>query len=1023
MHQNIIKEYNERLSHFLKFSEEWIYPEFIMLDCEMGISEDPVPFHQRLNLSYRTVKEGEVWGKAWDSAWFHVTGSVPENFADKEICLRFNAVGESLLFDEQGVPVYGLTGGSAMDIYYRKERFVIGNKKAGEKVEFWIESSCSQLFGISLPDAYSKNPPAPYGKYAPVLDKVRLCIFDRELWHFRIELQGAWKMLSAIPENDYRYKLLLNAVNRSLDIYNYDTANLPAARQYLKDKVYSKTADSTALSVIGIGHAHIDVGWLWPVRESIRKSARTFSSQLALMEEYPDYVFGASQAELYAMVKENYPELYEKIKLRIKEGRWEVQGGMWVEADCNLISGESMVRQFLYGKNFFMDEFGVDVKNLWLPDVFGYSAAMPQIIRKSGCDSFLTQKLSWSRINGFPHHTFLWKGLDGTEVITHFPPENTYNSYAEINQRIKAQNDFHEAGFLPEFISLFGIGDGGGGPSEEYIERNNLQKNLMACPKLTYGRADDFFVRLAEHKDELAVWDGELYLECHRGTLTSQARTKRYNRRCEQGLIALEMLCSMLPPEEYPVEMLKRAWRIVLRNQFHDILPGSSINKVYQVAEQEYGEVLQMIDAESRIAADKLFRKAENHCVVVNTLSIPYQGTVVLPDSWTGATLDDQVLPAQKSSQGKTFVQIKVPANGFLTLKTGTQSAAVQKLSNPVLENDLIRYEFSANGTLLSVKDKKSGQEFLAGEGNLLKLYNDTPNRYDAWDIDIYYKNMLIGILPGEFVSGESGAVYSELKFLFKTENSQMEQTIRLANDTVRLDFINHVNWQESHKLLRVTFPVAIRAQEATYDIQYGSVKRSTHDNTSWEQAKYEVCGQRFADLSDRQNGVALLNDCKYGYSIKNNEMELSLLRSPKHPDYFADQGEHEFTYSFFPHSGDVVSGGVMEQAACLNRMPLMLNDLAADNLQMPCRIESEHVRIEVLKKAEKNNALILRLVETAGMNSPAKLYCTDTIKKVFKTNLIEWEQGEVLTPTSSGEYKVTLKPFEIMTLCLNQKV
>ena len=405
---------------------------------------------------------------------------------------------------------------------------------------------------------------------------------------------------------------------------------------------------------------------------------------------------------------------------------------------------------------------------------------------------------------------------------------------------------------------------------------------------------------------------------------------------------------------------------------------------------------------------------------MVNTLSVPYQAMFELPDSWQSATFENQPLPVQKNSQGQTFTRITVPANGILTLQAGSQTAApVRKLTTPVLENKFICCKFSGNGTILSVKDKESGREFLAGEGNILKIYNDIPKMYDAWDIEIYYRNMLIGTLPGEFVSGESGEIYSELKFLFKTGNSKIVQSVRLENDSRRLDFINHADWQESHKLLRVTFPVAIHSQEATYDIPYGSVKRSTHDNTSWDQAKFEVCGQRYADLSDPQKGTALLNDCKYGYSIKGNEMELSLLRSSKHPDYFADRGEHEFVYSFYPHGGTSAIMDVISEAAQLNRKPIVFANCQAGDVQMPCRIESENVTIEALKKAEKSNNLILRLVENAGMNSTAKLFCPAMVKKVSNTDLLEWENGSEILPDKDGTYHLQLKPFEIKTLSL----
>ena len=421
------------------------------------------------------------------------------------------------------------------------------------------------------------------------------------------------------------------------------------------------------MDVTCVGHAHIDVGWLWPVAESIRKAARTFSTQLANMERYPDYIFGASQAELYMMIKENYPVLYERIREKVKEGRWEIQGGMWVEADCNLISGESMIRQFLYGKNFFMDEFGYEVRNLWIPDVFGYSASMPQIIKKCGCDYFLTQKISWSRINKFPHNTFRWRGIDGTEVLTHFPPENTYNALCTPLQRVEAENRLKENAYLDEFMSLFGIGDGGAGPSEEHLERNERMRNWDGCPKVRYGTAAGFFERLSAHESKLPYWDGELYLEMHRGTLTTQAATKRGNRYCEQALAALEFFASCADIKDYPVKMIAESYRNLLRNQFHDILPGSSIKKVYDRTEKEYAETLVNCKKEMEKIAARLFETAPDCCTIVNTLSVPWSGILTLPEIWQGY----EVIGAE-ACNGKE-IRVKVPPTSFTVIKKGAK--------------------------------------------------------------------------------------------------------------------------------------------------------------------------------------------------------------------------------------------------------------------------------------------------------------------------------------------------------------
>lgn len=1024
MHKNIYNTFLTRVEEFIRAQKQEIYPRSIPLRGIVSVTDDPVPFAQREDLPYHAVSEGDVWGKEWQSAWFHFTAEVPPEFAGKELCFRINTGGESLVFDEEGTPVYGLTWFSVMDHEYEKDRMVIGKKEAGETVSCWVEAAANGLFGINKPLPYEKDPVKPHGSFSPTVRYMQLCVFDREMWGFLHDIQALYSLLLVIPQEDYHAMQILHALTKALDIYNYDPANVPAARLYLKETIFSKGADPCALNVRCVGHAHIDVGWLWPVRESIRKAGRTFSSQIALMEKYPEYIFGASQAELYMMVKENYPGLYAKIKDRVKEGRWEVQGGMWVEADCNIISGESMARQFLMAKNFFMDEFGVDVKNLWIPDVFGYSAALPQIIKEAGCDYFLTQKLSWSQINEFPHHTFRWKGIDGTEVITHFPPESDYNAVSSPDRRYNAQNKFKENGFLPEFLSLYGIGDGGGGPSEDYVERNLRQKSLPCCPKVIFSRADTFFDRLSKYREELPVWKGELYLEMHRATLTTQGKTKWNNRRCEQMIPSLEYLCAMLPAAEYPAEMLRRSWRIVLRNQFHDIIPGSSIHMVYEDTEREHAAVLAETAAEMKKAAARLFTPSDDSCVAVNTLSYPWNGILELPDSWNGyaVLLNGENLPVQ-NVDGKACIRVEVPAQDVLVLRKGDAVSAVpRKSGSTVLENDLIRYEFSDTGRLIRAYDKQVQKEVLSAPANMLTLYNDRPRYYDAWDFEIYYRNEPFCTLEGTFVAAENGPVCQTLEFEYKTADSTFRQKVVLRHDSRRLDFVTHADWHEYRKLLRVAFPVNVVNDEAAFDIQYGYIKRTTHDNTSWDLAKFEVCGQRYADLSDAVYGAALLNDCKYGYSVKGSTLELSLLRAPKNPDFIADQCEHNFTYSFLPHTGDLIHSDVMQEAACLNRTPFLADGFTtAAPLPVPCRVDGDHVTLEVLKKAERDDTRIIRLVETAGLSSTAQLRLSSAVEQVTVTNLVEWKQGAEL-PIADNTVTLTLKPFEIRTLRLKMK-
>ena len=1022
MHERIFKIFLDRLKALTADRFQDMYPDSIVLEAEYARTKEPVPFDERLKLEYKPVREGDAWGEAWESGWFHLTGTVPGSFAGKELCLRLNTESEILIFDEKGVPACGLTDRSICiyDSRYSKDRFPLKNAKAGSRIDVWFEAAANSLTGIALPAAEEKDPAHPLGSYFPHVTSLRLCMFDREVWLFLLEMETLTKLLEKTGPDDYRGKQLLHALNRAADVYGHDPANAAEARRILRESVFQWKAEDGALTAYSIGHAHIDVGWLWPVRESTRKAARTFSSQLALMEQYPEYKFGASQAYLYLQIKKHYPELFEKIRQRVKEGRWEILGGMFVEADCNLISGESMVRQFLHGKNFFRDEFGVEVRNLWLPDVFGYSAAMPQIIRKAACEYFLTQKISWSQVNKFPYHTFRWIGVDGSEVLTHFPPEDTYNATAEPQLRIKGANQFAEAGSLPGFMSLVGIGDGGGGPSENHLERARIVHDLRGCPKSEWCCASDYFALIEKYRGLLPEWHGELYLEMHRGTLTTQSRTKRGNRKCEQALSAWETLASALPPSDWPREKLDAAWKTLLLNQFHDIIPGSSIRQVYERTEKEHAEVLETARTGMLAAAKKLFRKKKNSAVLVNTLPHEWSGLVELPENWNGAEVsapDGRILPTQVS-EGKTFVLTQIPAHSFLNIVRGAKKTAGDGDTGAfVLENELVRYGFDRSGRLLHAFDKELKKEFLASPGNVLSLYHDRPVTYDAWEVEMYYPREKTGealcVSAGTVRRGEA---FDTAEFVFRTEHSEIHQRIVLARGSRRLDFITRADWHERRKMLRVSFPVAIRSEKASFDIQYAFVERATHDNTSWDQAKFETCGQRYADLSDLDCGAALLNDCKYGYRVKGSTLDLALLRSPLYPDRFADQGEHVFTYSFLPHAGTLPESEVMREAASLNRAPFIADGFEPGPAALPCRLNSDGITLEVMKRAEKDDSLILRLVEIRGRHSAGTLRFDPTPAEVSETDLMEWHDTKPLKLTGNT-LKLELKPFEILTL------
>ena len=464
MNEKIFSVYRERIRKFHQRLGRRILGEWIPFQASFHWSKDAVPFDERLKGEFKPIREGDVWGEAWESAWFHLTASVPNEWQGEKVVAQLDFTGEGLVLDAKGMPLQGISKGSVFDKEFSRDLVhVLDRSRGGESIELWVETAGNDLFGLYMDLDPEPDDPNRFGHYECRVNRMRLCVFHEEVWKLWLDLEILLGLVKRLPEKSVRVARLIRCANEAIDAFADDVRNASESRKILQ-KELSKPAAASELSVLAVGHAHIDTAWLWPVEESVRKCARTFASQVRLLEKYPSYVFGASQPQHYLFVKEIFPNLYEKIRHFVKQGRWEPQGGMWVEADCNLISGESMIRQILHGKNFFMDEFGVDVRNLWLPDVFGYSASMPQILRKSGIDFFLTQKLSWSQVNDFPHHTFRWRGIDGSEVITHFPPEDTYNSMLNTEYLIPGRDNFKEKAFLDEFISLFGVGDGGGGP-------------------------------------------------------------------------------------------------------------------------------------------------------------------------------------------------------------------------------------------------------------------------------------------------------------------------------------------------------------------------------------------------------------------------------------------------------------------------------------------------------------------------------------------------------------------------------
>jgi alpha-mannosidase len=609
----------------------------------------------------------------------------------------------------------------------------------------------------------------------------------------------------------------------------------------------------------------------------------------------------------------------------------------------------------------------------------------------------------------------MWRGIDGTSVLTHFPPENTYNSALAPEALRNAENNFKEKAVLDEMMVLFGVGDGGGGPKAEHIEQGIRQQNLEGTPKVKFGRADAFFDRISKASDELPVWSGELYLELHRGTLTTQSRTKRGNRKLEQALRETEYLLSCCDISTYPQDELDALWKTLLLNQFHDIIPGSSINLVYQVTEREHKDALATCKKLQDNAAKSLLAEDDQCLTLINTTNITQKQPIVLPKGWIAA----EGIPCQTETDGSVVAFLELPPQDILCIKRSSEAQPTAEMSALILENECMRYEFSENGEITRAFDKEKQKEVLSGSGNVLTLYEDQPNNWDAWDIDIFYEDQALETatpVAHKFLG--KGKVRQGIQFDTKLGISTISQKIYLPENSKRLEFQTKVDWHERHRMLRVAFPTTIRSDEATFDIQYGYAKRSTHRNTSWDMARFEVAAHKYADLSDNDYGVALLNDCKYGHKVLEGTIDLNLLRSPTHPDPDADQGEHLFTYSLLPHTGTLLDSEVIPESIQLNQPPLCFDGYSPENMQIPVKVSGHGVGLEVVKKAEKSNDIIIRIVEQYGKQTAARIVPTDASVRLVELDLMEWNEVQVMDKTTVD---VVLQPFEIRTFAIQK--
>ena len=964
------------------------------VECEVAVWHapgEPVPVAEALAADYAPAAVGDPWGPPWGTSWFRITADVPSDWAGLPVEAvvdlgfeddRAGFQAEGLAYTPDGQPVKGLNP--------RNTFLPVGPDAAGQRLTWFVEAAANPL--ILGPDGFR---PTRLGDRdtagsTPLyrLERADLAVLDETVWNLVQDTEVLDQLMRELPTDSPRRHEILRALERMLDRLDLHDVHGTAAdaRAELADAL-ARPAHASAHVVSAIGHAHIDSAWLWPLRETVRKVARTVANVTALMAEHPDFTFAMSQAQQLDWIKQHHPALFERVRTYVANGQFVPVGGMWVESDTNMPGSEAMARQFVHGKRFYLDEFGIDTPEVWLPDSFGYSAALPQLVAASGSRWFLTQKISWSQTNKFPHHTFWWEGIDGTRVFTHFPPVDTYNSEISGAELAHASRNFAEHGYATRSLVPFGHGDGGGGPTREMLARAYRTADLEGSPKVRLESPSAFFEAAHADHRKPAVWSGELYLEFHRGTYTSQARTKQGNRRSEHLLREAELWCAtaaLSTGHAYPYEQLDRLWKTVLLHQFHDILPGSSIAWVHREAEAAYRQVA--TELESIITAA--------------------QRALAGPDG--GQQLVFNAAPHARNG---------IDAMGASTPgETGATTVVRQEDGSIVLDNDLVHATIDARGLLTSVHDCTTEREALAAPGNLLQLHADHPNAWDAWDIDDFYRHQVRDLTGTDSVEVDGDVVVVRRS----VGDSTITQRISLSPGARRVDIDTEVDWHESEKLLKAAFPLDVHADRSASEIQFGHVHRPTHTNTSWDAAKFEICAHRWIHVGETGYGHAIANDSTYGHDVTRDTrpdggttttVRLSLLRAPRFPDPDTDHGVHRLRYSLVVGAelGDAVREGY--------RINLPERAVEGSREVRPLvSVDDDAVVVESVKLADdRSGDVVVRLYESRGGRARARLATSFPVAAVTRTDLLERPVEQAGGGTDVVDLR--LRPFEIATL------
>lgn len=1017
-----------RIKQFIEFDlEENLLRDRVPLDIEFCPVAHPTENEARQAGPWKPVKAGHRYGPAYREVWFKLSGKVPAEWKGREVGLIAEVGGERTAWAKNS-PTRGID--EPHSVYH-----LLNSAAGNEKIDV-----CIQVY-TGNPQCRVHRKELPREDLVAEVKNADLVVVDRALTGLYYDCLFAYDLMDGLDETDPAWATILRALNDCCNAFRADRPeSIERCRKTIRDALGSLNGELKH-TLIPVGHAHLDTAWLWPLRITRLKMAHTTATQLHLMERYPEYVFVHSQASQYEWLEKQYPTLWKRLKAAIEKGQWEPVGSMWVEADCNLTGSESLVRQFLYGRRYFQKHFGVTTEDMWLPDVFGYSAALPQILQKFGIRFFLTQKISWNQFNKFPHHTFWWQGIDGTKIWSHFPPADTYIGTCEPKQMLHAVKNFKDQARSDYSLYVFGWGDGGGGPTEkhlEFLKRARLAPNL---PEVDFGkRAIDFFREARAKSRDLMTWSGELYFELHRGTYTSQAANKRSNRETEFLMRDAELLACFRSdfPSKYPAKELEEAWKLVLLNQFHDIIPGSSVREVYEDSDIDYAKVREIGE---RIVTESLAKigdaldtsEMKQPVALFQNSTLATQGEIPWTEAEAPASLvcGETSVPVQiVEAFGDRQLIFETPQEALGAVAVGDLSSTAAtarprlRSGNRRLENGEFSVRFDQHGNITSITslDDRPVEFVEPGKlANMFQLFEDKPLFWSAWDLDAFAYETKQDLVKSEsFEIVERGPVRVAAEIVKKFGSSTIRQRISLG-PTPGIRFDTEIDWHEEDKLLKVAFPVNVNSTKATYEIQFGHVERPTHMNTSWDMARFEVCAQKWADLSEGGYGVALLNDGKYGYDIHGNVMRLSLLRAPKAPDPICDMGVHRFTYVLLPHFDQVQHSDVVAAAYALNA-PLRHAHLTpgpGQDGELPrlISIDTRNLVVESVKKAEDSNRIIVRLYECHNTRGSAELFCARPVKTAWLTDLNERPIKEL--ELNDGLVAVDFKPFEIITLML----